>query len=132
MDDIDDMIDYVLDQLDNVGAIHESPLPDEIDQMIDYILDQLDKEKKSMSYENSQVITEIKQHINAANSRYGAYTSTHEALGVALEEWQEMLDAIRANRIESVREEAIDLAAVLIRLAEQCRSNQDFIKRSVK
>jgi hypothetical protein len=104
----------------------------DLDDMIDYTIDQLDKEKKSMSYENSEVIAEIKSHMEAAQARYANFASTHEALGVALEEWQEMLDAIRANRIESVREEAIDLAAVLIRLAEQCRSNHDFKHRSVK
>jgi hypothetical protein len=39
---------------------------------------------------------------------------------------------VTATMIESIRDEAIDLAAVLIRLAMQCRSNQDLIKRSVK
>lgn len=34
-----------------------------------------------------------------------------------MEEWTELKAAVKANMIESVREEAIDLAAVLIRLA---------------
>lgn len=85
-----------------------------------------------MSYENSEVIAEIKTHMKAAQSRYGDFTSTHEALGVALEEWHELIDAVQHNRIESVREESIDLAAVLIRLAEQCRSSENLKRRSVK
>lgn len=85
-----------------------------------------------MSYENSEVIGEIKGHIKAAEARYGDFTSTHEALGVIFEEFDELTEAIRRNRIESVREEAIDLAAVLIRLAEQCRSSEIFKRRSVK
>jgi len=67
-----------------------------------------------------------------AQSRYGNFASTHEALGVALEEWNELNDAIRANAIEAIREEAIDLAAVLIRLAAQCRSSETMKERSIK
>ena len=85
-----------------------------------------------MSYENSEVIAEIKSHMEAAQARYANFASTHEALGVIFEEFDELTEAIRANRIEAVREEAIDLAAVLIRLAEECRSNQNFLKRSIK
>lgn len=84
-----------------------------------------------MSYENSEVLVEIKTHMADAQARYGDFTSTHEALGVIFEEFDELTEAIRANLMEAVREEAIDLAAVLIRLAEQCRA-KDFVKRSVK
>lgn len=104
----------------------------DLDDMIDYTIDQLDKEKKSMSYENSEVIAEIKSHMEAAQARYANFASTHEALGVIFEEFDELTEAIRANRIEAVREEAIDLAAVLIRLAEQCRSSENLKRRSVK
>lgn len=78
------------------------------------------------------VIAEVRSHIETSNARYGDFTSTHEALGVALEEFHELCDAIRANAIESVREEAIDLAAVLIRLAAQCRSSESLKQRSIK
>lgn len=67
-----------------------------------------------------------------AQRQYGDFASTHEALGVALEEWHEFQDAIQANAIESVREEAIDLAAVLIRLADQCRKSEHMKRRSIK
>ena len=79
-----------------------------------------------------EAIDEIEDHINAAQARYANFASTHEALGVALEEWNELQEAIRSNRIEAVREECIDLAAVLIRLAIQCRSSENLKRRSVK
>ena len=78
------------------------------------------------------VIAEINKHVEQSQSRYGDFASTHEALGVALEEWNELQDVVRANAIESIREEAIDLAAVLIRLAVQCRTSENLKRRSVK
>ena len=78
------------------------------------------------------ILNEISAHIEASQDRYGDFSSTHEALGVALEEWEELKDAVRANALESIRDEAIDLAAVLIRLADQCRNSQSLRERSVK
>ena len=71
-------------------------------------------------------------HAILAQDRYGNYASTHEALGVALEEWTELVNAVHANDIEAVRDEAIDLAAVLLRLAYQCRWSEAMKARSVK
>ena len=74
----------------------------------------------------------------AAQRRYGDLSSTHEALGVALEEWDELRDAIRSNNIIAIRNEALDLAAVLVRLAQHCDDAHtldmatDFAKRSMK
>lgn len=70
--------------------------------------------------------------IAAADKRYGAFASTHEALGVASEEWDELRDAIRANDMDAIRHEALDLAAVLVRLWEQLGENEAMRKRSVK
>jgi NTP pyrophosphatase (non-canonical NTP hydrolase) len=67
----------------------------------------------------------------AATIRYGNPTSTHEALGVALEEWHELIEAVRANDLAQVRHECIDLAAVLRRMAMACDDPQ-FRERSVK
>lgn len=75
---------------------------------------------------------EIAAHIDAAQSRYGAFASTHEALGVCLEEWDELRQAVQRNALESVREECIDLAAVLIRLAGSIRTEAQLRARSVK
>lgn len=82
--------------------------------------------------EPGEVLNEVVDHMEAAQDLYGNFTSTHEALGVALEEWNELQDAIKANALESVRDEAIDLAAVLIRLADQCRRSENLKRRSVK
>jgi len=77
-------------------------------------------------------LKEIIDHCEASQDRYGDFASAHEALGVALEEWTELINAVHANKLESIRDEAIDLAAVLIRLANQCRTSENLKKRSVK
>jgi NTP pyrophosphatase (non-canonical NTP hydrolase) len=61
----------------------------------------------------------IQARILQADRLYGQFASTHEALGVALEEWHELIDAIQANDGPSIAREALDLAAVLIRLHDQ-------------
>lgn len=78
-----------------------------------------------------EIMTEINQRIADAQTRYGDFASTHEALGVACEEWDELRDAIHKNAFESVKMECLDLAAVLIRLASSM-NNQQTINRSSK
>lgn len=61
---------------------------------------------------------------NAAQSRYGDFASMHEAYGVLAEEVAEFLEAVRLRqddprRPHSCRAEAIDIAAVALRIAEQ-------------
>jgi len=80
----------------------------------------------------NEVWLEIIEHAKVSDTRFGDFTSTHEAMGVMLEEWNELQSAVQANKIESIREEAIDLAAVCYRLAMQCRSNKKLKARSVK
>ncbi len=70
--------------------------------------------------------------IEAAERRYGPFTSTHEALGVALEEWDELRAAIQANDQPAIEAECADLAAVLIRLARLMRDHDYQHKRSTK
>ena len=74
----------------------------------------------------------IETRMEAAESRYGPFASTHEALGVACEEWDELRDAIRANDLPAIQHECLDLAAVLIRLATAIESDQKLMQRSVK
>lgn len=62
----------------------------------------------------------IRERIEYADRRYGPFASTHEALGVALEEWHELIGAIRSNDLQAIRHEALDVAAVLVRLAIAC------------
>lgn len=78
----------------------------------------------------SEAIDEIVNRCETAQLKYNDFASVHEAMGVALEEWQELISAVHANKIESVRWEALDLAAVLIRLATQCRSSESMKQRS--
>ena len=62
-------------------------------------------------------ITDIIERAGKAAWRYGDFASTHEAYGVLAEEVAELLDAIRSNDAESIRDEAVDVAAVAYRLA---------------
>ena len=76
--------------------------------------------------------SEVDRRMIGAQKRYGPFASTHEALGVCLEEWDELKAAVQMNRLESVREEALDLAAACLRLAESVRASQAFAERSGK
>ncbi len=77
------------------------------------------------------LIGAIELRAQAAEQRYGAFASTHEALGVACEEWDELRDAIRQNELGAVEHECLDLAAVLLRLARSLQ-NCETAARSVK
>lgn len=78
------------------------------------------------------VLYDVARLCEQAQSRYGGFASAHEALGVALEEWDELRAALHANDMSAIRSEAIDLAAVLVRLAAECESSVPFRERSVK
>lgn len=78
------------------------------------------------------ILSGIESRIAAAQERYGEFASTHEALGVAMEEWDELREAIRSNKLGSVEWECLDLAAVLIRLARNMRDSSKTKARSVK
>ena len=75
-------------------------------------------------------IGQVCSEAHAAQQRFGDFTSAHEALGVLVEEMAELTDAIRANAPESVRTEAIQVAAVAMRLAAHCRDHAAFAARS--
>ena len=69
---------------------------------------------------NQTIFEEITAEADFAQGKHGSFASTHEAFGVLAEEVAELLDEIRANSIEGVRREAIQVAAVAMRLAEKC------------
>lgn len=71
---------------------------------------------------DDSVIEAIEARVDRAVARYGDFASTHEALGVALEEWDELRQAIQSNSLGSVYMECLDLAAVLVRLARAVRN----------
>lgn len=74
---------------------------------------------------------DLHEHIKKAHGLYGAPTSSHESLGVLLEEFDELRQAIHANKRESIREEAIDIAAAAMRLALAIeRAELAFLHRS--
>lgn len=81
---------------------------------------------------DEEALFETQQRMQAAAKRYGDFSSSHEALGVLTEEMYELTAVIRANAIEGIREEALDVAAVALRLAAICRSSEIFKRRSIK
>lgn len=66
-------------------------------------------------------IDEVGLRIGQLDEQYGDYASTHEALGVLIEELDELRAAVRGNVVGVVGEEAMDIAVVALRLARQCR-----------
>lgn len=78
-----------------------------------------------------EILRAIRQHIEQAEARYGNFASTHEATGVMWEEFYELTGAVHTNNLEQIYDEAIDLAAVCIRLAQAC-ADKKFRERSVK
>jgi NTP pyrophosphatase (non-canonical NTP hydrolase) len=68
------------------------------------------------------LIYELEERIKVASAKYGDFSSTHEALGVAVEEWDEFRDAIKRNNAAAVEHECLDLASVLIRIARNLRN----------
>jgi NTP pyrophosphatase (non-canonical NTP hydrolase) len=74
----------------------------------------------------AEIQVAIEKVAEKADSDYGDFASMHEALGVLLEEVVELVEAVRrkqsdAWRAQSIECEAIDIAAVAMRIAEQAR-----------
>ena len=74
----------------------------------------------------------IQARILRAETRYGPFASTHEALGVCSEEWDELRQAIHENDIKAIKHEALDLAAALIRLHDGLDKGSAMAERSRK
>lgn len=78
---------------------------------------------------NLEIDQAIRDEIDRAERRYGDPISAHEGYGVLAEEVHELLVAVRANASESIRSEAIQVAAVATRLA-YAMSNPSVLARS--
>lgn len=78
----------------------------------------------------NKILSTIKAEAAAAQLKFGDFTSAHEAAGVLVEEMAELMTAIRDNDRESVKHEAIQVAAVAASLAECC-GHEDFDSRSM-
>lgn len=77
------------------------------------------------------IISEIQAEAKRAAEQYGNPASSHESLGVLLEEFDELKQAIHDNDQEAVIHEAIQVAAVAYRLALICaEGDADFCIRS--
>ena len=61
-------------------------------------------------------LTEITTELDRALKKHGNFNSTHEALGVILEEFEELKEAIKNGDEENGTEEAIQLAAMCLKL----------------
>ena len=59
----------------------------------------------------------LAREIVEADARYGPFRSSHEGLGVLVEEMDELRAAIHANDLDAVQREACQVAAVAMRLA---------------
>lgn len=81
---------------------------------------------------DSSILVEIECRVIRSEQRYGPMASTHEGLGVALEEWDELRDAVKSNDPLRIEHEALDLAAVLVRMVSDLRSNEQTKNRSRK
>jgi hypothetical protein len=78
-----------------------------------------------------ETLQEIRAEAERAHGRYGPPVSTHESLGVLMEEFDELKEAIHANAADRISHEAIQLASVAYRLALELRSgNLSFHDRS--
>ncbi len=84
------------------------------------------------------ILYDVARLCEQTHARYGDFASTHEAMGVALEEWDELRAELHANNLLAIKREAIDLAAVMLRLAAACDAahqtdmQTDFARRSFK
>jgi len=81
---------------------------------------------------NQGVYIILKTMMEEQDAKYGPFASTQEALGVCLEEWDELRAAIHSNDLDAVQRECIDLASPLLRLAEQLFADKRMRRRSVK
>ena len=72
----------------------------------------------------AEIENAILEEIAVADARYGAFTSTHEGLGVLIEELDELKTAIHDNDLPGAQVEATQIAAVAWRLAGSLVSSE--------
>jgi len=75
---------------------------------------------------DSLIQADVLKEIENAENRYGAFASSHEALGVLTEEVFELTGAIQKNSAVGIYEESIQVAAVCLRLAAQVEKSGTF------
>ena len=75
---------------------------------------------------------ELDAEMRQAENKYGPFHSTHEGYGVLAEEVAELLDAIRSNNQEDIQGEAIQVAAVALRIALACENDAFRVRSGIK
>ncbi len=80
------------------------------------------------------LLDRVIEEVDKADRRYGPFTSTHEGYAVLAEEVAEVFDAVRANSLQATYREALQVAAVALRLARECQTDYEsaFALRSTK
>ena len=69
--------------------------------------------------------------MDQTQAAYGEPASVQESMGVLLEEFHELREAVHSNKSESIRMEAVQVAAVALRLAEAIEhASPSFMVRS--
>ena len=75
-----------------------------------------------------QIIRAAEDAVNESKravDKFGFFCSAHEAYAVLLEEVDELWADIKANNPEGIREEALQVAAMALRIAAECGSEED-------
>lgn len=67
-----------------------------------------------------QVLGMVEIELRRATSLHGEFHSPHEGYGVLAEEMDELMDALRANDLVQIREEAVQVAAMAARIVLDC------------
>lgn len=62
------------------------------------------------------VVHAVLSELHLSTNKYGPFHSTHEAYGVLKEEVDELWDACKANNLPAMQMEAIQVAAMAMRL----------------
>jgi NTP pyrophosphatase (non-canonical NTP hydrolase) len=80
-----------------------------------------------MSQHDFDILKRVNDEALDAQIRYGSFASMHEGYGVLAEEVAELFDAIRmrqedTQRGPSIEKEAIQVAAVALRIARQAQT----------
>jgi hypothetical protein len=69
----------------------------------------------------NQAIDAVRRELYTSTEKYGTFRTTHEAFGVLREEVDEFWDACKANNLVEMEAEAIQVAAMAIRLIIDAR-----------
>lgn len=71
------------------------------------------------------ILEEIAEELDSATLKFHDFHSFHEGYGVIHEEMAELLDAIRDNDSDQIRAEALQVAAMCVRLVRDCCDSED-------